>query len=467
MIDGLKPYPSMKKSGVPCLGEVPKHWKVEKLRNILEPVAERNRPDLPLLSVVREKGVIRRDITNKDENRNFIPDDLSNYKVVRAGQFAMNKMKAWQGSYGVSQHDGIVSPAYFVFEVSGVEGAFLHLAIRCRAYVSFFGQASDGVRIGQWDLSQTRMKEIPFFVPPLSEQSAIVLFLDHADRRIRRYIRAKQKLIKLLEEEKQAIVHRIIVHGLDPNGRLKPSGVEWLGDIPEHWKVKRGKYLFREVDHRSTTGTEELLSLRMYQGLVPHKQVSATPISAEALVGYKKAEPGQIVMNRMRAAIGMFGIAHQPGLVSPDYAVLEANEWVRAEYFVHLFKTRAAGTVFRLESKGLGTGSSGFMRLYTDRFGTIKFPVPPKEEQNLIVRGIKDETQKIERTQERVNREISLLRELHSRLIADVVTGKLDVREAAARLPEAAPDVEPLDEMEDVPEDEGAVDEELEAADVA
>lgn len=156
LLTPIKPYSLMKDSGVPWLGEVPEHWEARKLRQILNQNTQRNRPDLPLLSVVREKGVIKRDINSKDENYNYIPDDLSNYKVVRSGQFAMNKMKAWQGSYGISKYDGIISPAYFVFDVDGVEVDFFHVAIRSKAYVPFFTQASDGVRIGQWDLSRTR-----------------------------------------------------------------------------------------------------------------------------------------------------------------------------------------------------------------------------------------------------------------------------------------------------------------------
>ena len=189
------------------LGKVPAHWEVLKLRHVLRRHTERERPDLPLLSVVREQGVILRDTTSTDENHNYIPDDLSNYKVVRAGQFAMNKMKAWQGSYGVSCHDGIVSPAYFVFDVLGLEVDFFHAAIRSRAYVPAFTRASDGVRIGQWDLAEARMREIQFLVPPAAERAAIVRFLDHADRRIRRYIRAKQQLITLLAETREAATH--------------------------------------------------------------------------------------------------------------------------------------------------------------------------------------------------------------------------------------------------------------------
>ena len=182
-----QPYPAYKPSGVEWLGDVPRHWEVRRLRNILTGTNERNRPDLPLLSVVRERGVILRDITDTDENHNFVPDDLSNYKVVQEGQFAMNKMKAWQGSYGVSRHDGIVSPAYYVFDIQEVAGTYLHVTLRSKAYVPFFAQASDGVRIGQWDLSPERMRQIPLLVPPLPEQRAIVRYLDHTDHRIRRY----------------------------------------------------------------------------------------------------------------------------------------------------------------------------------------------------------------------------------------------------------------------------------------
>ena len=142
---------------------VPEHWQVLKLRQILSPVSEKNHPDLPLLSVVREKGVIVRNIEDKEENHNYVPDDLSGYKLVKIGQFAMNKMKAWQGSYGVSRFDGIVSPAYFVFDIQcDINKDFFNRAIRSVVYVNYFGQASDGIRVGQWDLSIQRMKEIPF-----------------------------------------------------------------------------------------------------------------------------------------------------------------------------------------------------------------------------------------------------------------------------------------------------------------
>ena len=217
---GLNPNAPLKPSGVEWLDDVPKHWEVKKLRHILEHVTERNRPDLPLLSVVREQGIILRDVDSKEENHNFIPDDLSNYKVVNSGQFAMNKMKAWQGSFGVSQHSGIVSPAYFVFDIKGVQGKFFHRAIRSKAYVPFFGRASDGVRIGQWDLSQVRMKEIPFLTPPLPEQSAVVRYLDKATANIDTAIDKAQRQIDLLREYRTRLIADVVTGQVDVRGAV-------------------------------------------------------------------------------------------------------------------------------------------------------------------------------------------------------------------------------------------------------
>ncbi len=196
VIRGLDSSVTMKESGAFWLGAIPAHWSIVKLRQILHSVSVKNRPDLPLLSVVREQGVIIRDVDDKEANHNYIPDDLSNYKMVREGQFAMNKMKAWQGSYGISPYTGIVSPAYFIFDVEFENLEYFHYAIRSKVYVNFFAQASDGIRVGQWDLQMDKMKEIPFFVPPADEQKVIVDYIKSA---IPRYEDAIQKLTQQIE----------------------------------------------------------------------------------------------------------------------------------------------------------------------------------------------------------------------------------------------------------------------------
>jgi len=446
MIVDTKPYPMMKDSGVPWLEEIPVSWDIRKLRGILRRVTERNRPELPLLSVVRERGVIRRDTSSEEDNHNFIPDDLSNYKVVRPGQFAMNKMKAWQGSYGVSEHEGIVSPAYFVFNLAGVEGRFFHMAIRSRAYVHSFAQASDGVRIGQWDLSEPRMREIPFAIPPLAEQTAIVRFLDYMDRRIRRYIRARQKLIKLLEEQKQAIIHRAVTRGLDPNVRLKPSGVEWLGDVPEHWEISRVKNEFLCLNRRRVplSATERgAMTLRRYDyygasGIID--KVEDYLFDDELLL---VAEDGaNLVLRNLPLAIiarGQFWVNNHAHILKPRRG--------RLEYL--------AAVMERINYQPWISGAAQ-PKLTQDRLMGIAIAVAPPEEQDRIVRAISEETAPLSTTIERARREIDLLREYRTRLIADVVTGKLDVREAAARLPQEAEDTEPLDEVEDDTDESGA-----------
>ena len=221
---GLTADAPMKYSGVKWLGDIPAHWKITKLRQILHPVSEKNHPEFSLLSVVREQGVILRDVEDKEANHNFIPDDLSGYKVVRKGQFAMNKMKAWQGSYGVSDYTGIVSPAYFIFDIAFENLEYFHYAIRSKVYVNFFAQASDGIRVGQWDLQMDKMKEIPFIVPPADEQIAIV---KHIKQALPQYDAAIEKLteeVAVLEEYKNKIIADTVT------GKIDVRGIE----IPEY-----------------------------------------------------------------------------------------------------------------------------------------------------------------------------------------------------------------------------------------
>ena len=236
----LKPYQDYKDSGVPWLGEVPKHWEVLPNRALFAEVKERDHPEEQMLSVTITRGVIRQqallvDSSKKDSSN----QDKSAYKLVRPGDIAYNKMRAWQGSVGVSGYQGIVSPAYVVERPrDGTDSRYLHYLLRTPAFSKEAERWSYGITSDMWSLRPEHFKMIYGCLPPLPEQAAIVRFLDHADRRIRRYIRAKQKLIALLEEQKQTIIHRAVTRGLDPNVRLKPSGVEWLGDVPEHWEVR-------------------------------------------------------------------------------------------------------------------------------------------------------------------------------------------------------------------------------------
>ena len=174
-------------------------------------------------------------------------------------------------------------------------------------------------------------------------------------------------------------------YGPKPYSGYRNSGLPWLCRLPDHWPLSRNKYLFREIDDRTDTGTETLLSMRQTLGLVPHEKVSTKPVTPGELIGYKRVRAGQLVLNRMQASNGMFAVARENGLVSPDYAVYCLLQPIVPDYFVNLFRTNIYRAKFRQESKGLGTGTSGFLRLYSDHFGSVSVPHPPEEEQAKIV----------------------------------------------------------------------------------
>ena len=279
-----------------------------------------------------------------------------------------------------------------------------------------------------------QLKRLRVALPPLPEQAAIVWYLDHADRRIRRYVGAKQRLVALLEEEKRAVVYRAVTRGLDPNVRLKPSGVEWLGDVPAHWEVRRAKFFYREADERSTTGTEELMSVSHITGVTPRKK-TVTMFLAESNRGYKLCRPGDIAINTMWAFMAALGVVRQNGLVSPSYGVYRPlkTECLNYDYIDSLLRTEAYRTNYLIRSIGI---TSSRLRLYPESFLDIPLLCPPSTEQDAIVEYLERETADTNAAITRTRRQIGLLQEYRTRLIADVVTGKLDVRAAAAQLPE-------------------------------
>ena len=281
------------------------------------------------------------------------------------------------------------------------------------------------------NLDWSDFKYLPCLVPPLEEQAAIVRYLDHADELINRYISAKERLIALLEEQRQAVIHQAVTRGLDPNVPLKPSGVSWLGDVPEHWDITRTRFLFKEVDRRSTTGNETHLSMSQVLGLVPSHQVAQTLLS-DSYVGGKLCEEGDLVLNRLKAHLGVFARADQVGVISPDYSVFRKRVTLEMEYFTQVLRLPALRPELRIRSKGI---VEGFWRLYTGDLFDIRLPVPPVAEQVAIVDNLSQMTGKLDATIARTRRQIDLMNEYRARLIADVVTGQIDVSNAPLELP--------------------------------
>ncbi|MFN8472270.1 MAG: restriction endonuclease subunit S [Anaerolineae bacterium] len=463
------PYSDHKPLGLPWLAEIPSGWQILRGKNVFQVIDVRSETgDEELLTVSASDGVVPR---SQKTVTMFKAESYVGHKLCWPGDLVINSLWAWMQGLGFSRYHGLVSSAYSVYRPRPAFTSYwryFDYLLRSASYKWELQTRSKGVWLSRLQLSDPAFLDMPILIPPPDEQAAIVRFLDHANRRIRRYIAAKRRLIALLNEQKQAIIQHAVTRGLDPNVPLKPSSVSWLGDVPANWEVVRIKYLLREVDARSVTGEETLLSLRMSHGLVPHDEHFARPGQASSLVGYKLVRPGQVVLNRLQANNGLVFSSDVTGVVSPDYAVFDPIADIDIRYLTTLFRTPILKHKFRIEAKGLGTGTSGFLRLYTDRFGTIQVPLPPRGEQTRIMEELDRALSGLQKNIAGLERGIDLVREYRTRLIADVVTGKLDVRAAAASLSDEPDVAEPLEDTEDEAldmegDDSEALPEEIEA----
>lgn len=450
MIDVMRQYADYRPSGDDWLGAIPAHWLSTSLGAISTRKSFRNRPDLPLLSVLREKGVVLRSSLSQDENYNFIPDDLSNYQVASEGDLVVNKMKAWQGSLGIAPQDGIVSPAYYIFDLAEIKKRYAHRLLRSRLYADFFGRASDGVRIGQWDLGIPAMKRIPVVIPPPDEQDAIARYLDEMDRRIARFIRNRRRLIEVLNEQRRSIIRALATRGTRTGVEMQGTALDQFPILPTHWEESRVKREFTNLDHKriplNTTARGEMAT-REYDyygasGVID--RVEDYIFDDELLL---LAEDGaNLVLRNLPLAIiarGKFWVNNHAHILKPKRGNIE--------YFAHVLEL--------VDYRSWVTGAAQ-PKLTRDRLMRVGIPAPPVDEQDEIVSAINSETGTLTEGIAKTKREIELIREYRARLIADVVTGKVDVRHLASSpgsedLEEAADELEPLDdaagELEDEP----------------
>jgi type I restriction enzyme S subunit len=361
-------------------------------------------------------------------------------------------MRAWQCAIGASDLRGIISPAYVVMRLRNDDHnhQYFHHLYRTPQFGKEAERWSYGITSDMWSLRPEYFKTIITPLPPPDEQAAIVRFLNHTNQRIEHTIRAKRKVIALLNEQKQVIIHRAVTRGLDPNVRLKPSGIPWLGEIPEHWEVRRNGYIFKERNERGQVGLPVLIvSLRT--GVTVGSETNEAGRERRLIAdhtSYKLACQGDIAYNMMRMWQGAVGVVPALGLVSPAYVVAQPLEGVSSSYYELLFRTDACKGEINRNSRGIVSDRN---RLYWDDFKRLVLPVPPINEQIGIVENLSNQFAEVDLAINRTEREIDLLREYLTRLIADVVTGKLDVREAAVRLPD---DTDSLDDTDFVDTDD-------------
>ncbi len=439
-VNGLGSYPAYRDSDVRWMGMLPDHWRLVRAKWLFTKMDRAVRPSDEVVTCFRDGTVTLR----KNRRELGFTESLKEigYQGVRRGDLVIHAMDAFAGACGVSDSDGKSTPVYSVCtpKDEGVSSRYYAFCVREMARSRWIMALSRGVRERSTDFRFAAFGNQLVPAPSGREQRAIVLYLGSADRRIRRYIRAKERLIELLEEWKRALIHAVVTGRIDvrtgqPYPAYQDSGVEWLGKVPEHWERRRLKTLLRVVDRRSSTGDETLLSLRRDHGVVVYSEHFTRPPQGRTLVGYKQLAVGQLVVNRLQANNGLVFCSGVDGLVSPDYSVFDKTAPLQMKYLSDLLRTSTYRSHFRRVSKGLGTGTAGFLRLYDDVFLSTTVFLPPEHEQVSVLEYVRIEVRKIEGLIAAAAGGLELLDEYRTRLIADVVTGKLDVREAVVRFP--------------------------------
>lgn len=462
MINDLKPYPAYKDSGVAWLGEVPEHWGIHRLKasvSQINDLTSEKKPEEVYLALENVESWTGR-VRLPDNNITF----ESQVKKFHSNDVLFGKLRPYLAKVTSLPVDGVCVGEFLVLrpDTFTILSPFLEKILRSKPIIDVINSSTFGAKMPRADWFFIGNLLLCF--PSTSEQSAIIRYLDYIDRRIRRYIQSRKKLIKLLEEQKQAIISQAVTRGLNPNVKLKPSGVEWLGDVPEHWEIRKLKY---EVTFTGG-GTPSKAKAEFWNGDIPwvspkdmkfsvindtEDHISALAVTESAT---KIIDPGTVLVvvlsgilrRKIPVAINNVSVA-----LNQDMKALKPKGRLYTDYIFALIEGCQKALLTEWTKQG-ATVESIEHELMANSF----IPIPPKKEQLEIVKYLKEANKSTYLVIFQARQEISLLREYRTRLISDVVTGKLDVREAANRIHETEEPGNFL-ETEDLAEAEGMAEE--------
>lgn len=448
-------YNSYRQTEIPWVDAIPSHW--DQIRNgglfdyHQDKVGDRY-SEYQLLSLTTQ-GIRCKDIHDVSGK---VPASYDNYQEVNTGDmvFCLFDLDCSAVFSGLSKYHGMITSAYDVMKPKDgiVNERFLdywYQSVFAGRYYKIFAKSV------RYTINYDIFKAIKTPVPPRKEQDQIVRYLDWQTSKINKLIHGYQRQIKLLEEAKNNIITKAVLHGTHDDVQCKESGSKWIENIPVHWDCLRGKYLFHEIDYRSESGDEELLSVSHITGITPRSQKNVTMFKSESLVGYKLCDIGDIAGNTMWMWAGAVGVSSFRGVVSPSYNLYRQNNGAYVpQYLDYLLRTPNLIDNYVVLSTGIRKSR---LRLYPDKFLGILYPVPPIEEQKEILDYIEKQTDTYNNNISNIETEIDLLREYRTRLISDVVTGQMDVRGIEI------PDYTPEDDIEDSEAENETVDEEVDA----
>lgn len=419
----MKRYDSYKDSGVKWIGEIPSHWKVKKIKYIFEERSEKGFPNEPVLCSTQKYGVIPQSMY---ENRVVVVNKgLDGLKLVRKGDFVIS-LRSFQGGIEYAHYQGIISAAYTILALNmGINADYMKYLLKSYDFIQLLQTCVTGIREGQ-NINYALLRKNYIALPSLAEQRAIVSFLDTELGKIDTYMDKEQQLIERLKELKQSLIARAVTHGINPNVKMKPSGINWIGEIPEHWEVKRLSQVAKEYFiSNKDIHHQNLLSLSY--GKIIRKDIKTTKgLLPSSFDNYQVVKNGVIVLrltdlqNDHRSL--RVGLAREEGIVTSAYLSIICRNNITSEYLYEQLHCNDIHKVFY----GMGDGLR--QSLNWDGLRNLLIALPPFSEQHAIVDYLQDKTSKIDKLISEKTRELEYMKELRQRIISDAVTGKIDVR---------------------------------------
>ncbi|WP_440872247.1 restriction endonuclease subunit S [Vibrio diabolicus] len=438
MTGRYKAYPEYKNSGVEWLKEIPIHWDCKKLKFFLNdlvrgPFGSALKKEFFTtagIKVYEQKNCIQNNVAlgesyiSEDTYRDLIRFAVTNGDLLMSCSGTIGKIVEVTEPY----EKGIINQALLIMRINGsvVNKAFFKHIFRSEDVQK---QIKDNTQGGAMQnlVATDIFKSVSFTVPSYEEQQKIANFLDHETAKIDTLIDKQEKLIELLKEKRQAVISHAVTKGLNPDAPMKDSGVEWLGDVPEHWEVLPTKRFFRLVAEPSTKNHgKELLSVYAAIGVAPRKDLEQKGNKASNTDGYWSVKKGDIIVNKLLAWMGAVGYSDYDGVTSPAYDILRKTKDINPKFYHFLFRQEFTQSEFKRWSRGI---MEMRLRLYFEELGRIMMPVPPKNEQDKIVAEIESMNATFVKIEDKATKQIELMKERKTALISAAVTGKIDVRD--------------------------------------
>lgn len=445
-------YPKYRSTDIEWLGDVPSHWQTDKFKYLFSVSDEKNGTNIvgEMLSVSGYRGIEIKEYD--DEGKKRTEEELVDYRVVRPGQLVVNTMWLNYAGLGVSEHEGYVSPAYRAYWISErLNGRYCHHLLRSAGYVAGYTKYMQGIRPNSLQIKTDDFNSFPVLYPPIEEQRAIAEFLDHETAKIDRLIEKQHQLIELLKEKRQAVISHAVTKGLDPNVKMKDSGVEWLGEVPIHWEVTKLKYLIKDLESGVSVNAANVpadddefgvlktscVYTRVFRG-----EENKTVLEEEIPRLKCPVRKGAIIISRMNTPDLVGASAH----VEQDYANLYLpdrlwqtvffNDEKQIAKYVNYFMMLQG---FRDQISNAAEGASSSMQnIAKEDYLSIFITLPPIDEQRSILGDLDSKLAVINALHEKCATTILLLTERRTALISAGVTGKIDVRHWRAKTQTAA-----------------------------